>query len=61
MNLTEVKERAKKMGINPKKMKKGQIIQAIQIRENNIPCFGTATDYCDQAECLWRKDCLRLK
>ncbi len=61
MNLTEVKERAKKVGINPRKMKKAQIIQAIQIQENNVPCFGTATDYCDQTECLWRKDCLRLK
>ncbi|VBB06709.1 Hypothetical protein LUCI_1945 [Lucifera butyrica] len=61
MNLAEVKEKAKKVGINVKKMKKAEIIQAIQAKENNIPCFGTATDYCDQEECLWRKDCLGLK
>ena len=59
MNLTKVKEKAKEIGINPKKMRKAQIIQSIQVQENNFPCFGTVNDYCDQSTCIWREDCIK--
>lgn len=58
MNLLKVKAKAKALGIKPGKMNKAQIIQTIQVQENNFPCFGTAKDFCDQDECLWRQDCL---
>lgn len=59
MNLTKVREKAKELGVHPGKMNKAQIIQAIQVQENNFPCFGTANDYCDQYDCLWRNDCIK--
>jgi hypothetical protein len=59
MNLTEVKELAKQNGIDTKRMKKAEMIRAIQTQEDNFPCFGTANGYCDQGECLWRSDCLQ--
>jgi hypothetical protein len=58
MKVAEIKSKAKEMGINVNKMKKEQIIQAIQSKEGNFPCFRTANGSCEQADCLWRTDCL---
>jgi hypothetical protein len=56
--MTEIKKKAKEMGISGSKMKKEDLIQAIQKAEGNSPCFKTASDTCDQSNCLWREDCL---
>lgn len=58
MNMTELKEKAKQLGVQAGKMTKGDLIRAIQKKEGNFPCFETAKDYCDQLQCLWRKACL---
>ena len=29
-----------------------------QLREGNFDCFGKARSYCDQFQCLYRKNCL---
>jgi len=59
MILKEIKEIAKGNGIRVGNMKKDNIIRAIQRAEGNFDCFGTAkAGVCDQADCLWRKDCL---
>jgi len=60
MTLKEVKDIAKQKNIRVGNMKKETIIRAIQRAEGNFECFGTATaGLCDQANCLWREDCLR--
>jgi len=39
-------------------MTKIDIIRRLQRDEGNFDCFATAYDgVCDQANCLWRKDC----
>ncbi|SPD76026.1 conserved hypothetical protein [uncultured Desulfobacterium sp.] len=59
MHINEVKRKAKELDINTYRMKKQEMIQAIQQAENNIPCFGTErVDYCYEDRCLWRKDCV---
>lgn len=59
MKITELKQMAKKKGLKiPKEMKKIEIIRAIQTQEGNFPCIGTAKGFCDQADCLWKIDCL---
>ena len=59
MTLKKIKELAKEKGIRVGNMKKENIIRSIQRAEGNFDCFGTAqTGVCDQANCLWRKDCL---
>lgn len=58
MTVTEIKEMATRLGIKAGKMKKADLIQEIQKAEGNFPCFGTATDYCDQTDCMFREDCL---
>lgn len=61
MQIMEIKKIAKDMGIKAEKMQKMELIRAIQSKEGNFPCFGTAKDYCDQLNCSFRDDCLGKK
>ena len=61
MNLTQIRKKAKKLKVNPKGLKKADLIKAIQKAEGNFECFGTAGNYCDQVKCSWRNDCLKRK
>ncbi|MDH4333176.1 MAG: hypothetical protein OEV89_11460 [Desulfobulbaceae bacterium] len=58
MEMSKIKEKAKQLGIQAGKMKKVDLIRAIQSKEGNFPCFETAKDYCNQLGCAWRKACL---
>ena len=61
MKFNEIQKMAKGMSINTFKMKKIEMIKAIQGAENNIECFGTSrVEYCEELACLWRDDCLSL-
>jgi hypothetical protein len=60
MTIKKVRDIAKTKGIKTGNMKKENIIRAIQRAEGNFDCFGTALDgVCNQANCLWREDCLQ--
>jgi len=58
VKIAEVRKKAKEMGLNTYRMKKVEMILAIQVAEGNYPCFGTETEYCDRIDCCWRADCL---
>jgi DNA-binding IscR family transcriptional regulator len=61
MDFNEIRKMAKGMDINSYRLKKSDIIRAIQRAENNIECFGTQrVDYCNEDQCLWRHDCISL-
>jgi hypothetical protein len=61
MKFNEIQKMAKRIGINTFKMKKTDMILAIQRAENNIECFGTLrVEYCGELLCLWRDDCISL-
>jgi hypothetical protein len=58
MKLDEIREIARKRGIKVGKMKKADLIRAIQAAEGNPACFESGTvDQCGQDVCLWREDC----
>ena len=58
MNMQEIRELAKDFGIKTARMSKANLIQSIQLSEGNFGCFASAMDgVCDQADCIWRKDC----
>ncbi len=58
MKLDEIKEIAKRHDIKVSKMKKVDLVTAIQQAENNEVCFETGkADSCGQDSCLWREDC----
>ena len=58
MKLEEIKEIAKQHDIKIGKLKKAELVRAIQVSEGNDACFesGQAAE-CGQDECLWRADC----
>jgi hypothetical protein len=58
MKLEEIKEIAKQNNIKVGKLKKAELVRAIQLAEGNDVCFesGRAGD-CGQSACLWREDC----
>lgn len=58
VKLEEIKEIAQQRGIKAGKMKKSELVRAIQSAEGNEPCFeaGKAAS-CDQAGCSWRVIC----
>jgi len=58
MNWIEMKRYARQKGVNPGKMKKIDLIRAIQAAEGNPTCFGTdRKHHCPETNCLWEKDC----
>jgi len=58
MTVAEIKEIAKELGVKTSKMKKADMIRAIQDAEGNSMCFATnSRDNCGQENCLWRNDC----
>ena len=60
MRLIEIERKARALEIKDtwKYSKKG-LIKAIQRKEGNFDCFGSAGGNCDQFVCCWRGDCLR--
>jgi len=59
MAIYDIRVIAHKIGIDPKKLNKTDLIRSIQIKERSTPCFKTADTYCDKADCLWKSDCLK--
>jgi len=61
MRLSEIEKKAKVVGIKDTwKLTKNGLIKAIQRKEGNFDCFGTAvSNNCTQMACCWRADCLK--
>ncbi len=58
MKLEEIKEIAKQHGIKVGRMKKAEVIKAIQMAEGNEACYNSGqASGCGQDQCLWRDDC----
>lgn len=61
MNMQNVRDIAKQLGLKTSRLSKVELIHQIQRTEGNFDCFGKAVSgYCDQDGCVWRKDCLTL-
>jgi hypothetical protein len=58
MKMQDVKKKARMLDMQPSKMKKADLIRAIQSKEGNPTCFDTGKDFCNQTECCWKDDCL---
>ena len=59
MKLQEIKTIAEQKGIVSGKMKKADVIKAIQAAEGNDTCFGSSNAAaCGQNDCAWREDCM---
>jgi predicted metal-binding transcription factor (methanogenesis marker protein 9) len=61
ISMTEIKDKAKNLGINSANMKKTELIHAIQRAEGNATCYGTSNGTCQWTECCFRSDCLKIR
>jgi hypothetical protein len=60
MKIHDIREIAKKNGVRVGRMKKTELIRAIQKTEGNDDCFATPyVRECNQMNCLWREDCMK--
>ncbi len=60
-NIKQLRDMAKGLNMkNTAKLRKEDLIHAIQLAEGNVDCFGKISD-CGQADCLFRSDCMSLK
>jgi len=58
MNMKDIKEIAVDRGVKSGKLKKAELVRAIQKAENNPECFSIGVlDRCVEYDCLWRGDC----
>jgi hypothetical protein len=61
MKIQKIQIMAKAMGINTFRMKKTDMVRAIQRAEHNPDCFSkNRVGYCGELVCLWRDDCISL-
>ena len=58
MNLAEVRQRAKTMGLRTSHISKKDLIRSIQAREGNDACYQTKRASCEQLQCCWWSDCM---
>jgi hypothetical protein len=61
MGMPEIKKKAEGLGITPGKMKKVDLIHAIQIAEGCTPCFGWSNGQCSNTDCCFMPDCLKIR
>jgi hypothetical protein len=60
MIIQEIRKIAREKGIGPGKLKKIELIRAIQKAEGYSDCYATPyVRECNQFKCLWREDCLK--
>lgn len=59
MKVTDIKKKAKSLGVEPGKMAKTDLVRAIQAAEGNPQCFDSGRPECAEAKCCWRMDCIR--
>ena len=59
MTMPEIRAKAKDLGITPAKMKKVELIHAIQAAEGCTPCYGRSGGDCPWTQCCWRGDCFK--
>jgi len=58
ISMSQIKVKARGLGINPGKMKKDELIHSIQLAEGCTPCYDTGVQNCPYTDCCFRTDCL---
>jgi len=61
MTMSDIKIKARGLGIDGGKMKKTELIHAIQRAEGFAPCYGRSNGSCPWTQCCWRGDCFKTK
>jgi len=56
--MSEIRAKAKAVGVDPGKMKKSELVRAVQKAEGVTACFGSGKQDCPYMDCCFRSDCL---
>ena len=59
VKVSELKDRAEALGLTVRKMKKAEIIHAIQQAEGFTACFGESNGNCMYTDCYFMHDCFK--
>ena len=57
MNMTNLKNKAKDVGVKPGSLKKTDLIREVQLAEGYEDCLGRI-EFCHQINCCFRADCV---
>ena len=60
MLMKEVQVKAIEIGVKPGKLKKAELVHAIQAAEGNDQYFGKSNGECPYFDCCFREDCLKI-
>lgn len=59
MTMDQIREKARSTGVkNYSRLRKADLIRAIQEKEGNSSCYQAISD-CQEQDCLWKPGCLR--
>jgi len=61
LTMTEIRIKAKGLGINPGKTNKAELIRTVQAAEGYSPCYGKSNSQCPYMDCCFRADCLKIR
>jgi len=61
MSMPEIRIKAKALGVTPGRMKKSDLIHAIQMAEGCTPCYGRSGGQCPYTDCCFMNDCFKTK
>jgi len=59
--MSEIRAKAEALGIAPGKIKKAELIHAIQVAEGYTPCFEKSNGECPYTNCCFMGDCLKIR
>ena len=55
--MSQIREKARLLGVkNYSRLRKADLIRAIQAKEGNFPCYQ-AISGCQEQDCLWKPGC----
>ncbi len=60
MTIAEIKEKARYLMVTPRRLRKNELIHAVQIAEGYSPCFGKSGGRCPHSECCFMQDCVKI-
>lgn len=61
IGMPEIRMKAKSLGLKSGKIKKAELIHAIQVAEGCMPCFGKSDGQCSYIDCCFMTDCFKIK
>jgi hypothetical protein len=60
ITMAEIRKKAKNLGITAGKMKKAELIRAVQQAEGYTACFGMSNGQCVHTDCCFMQDCFKI-